>query len=76
LIVVPQPEAVMMIASSPSPSISAHPGIDIAARCLQRFVFLAHVMDQRAAAPLATGQNHFDVFARQKINRGLVDRRD
>jgi len=50
LIVVPQPEAVIRIASSPHLDLAA-PGIDIAARRCQRLLLLADMMTSAPQQP-------------------------
>ncbi len=67
---VPQPEAVIRIASR---SVERGPGVDIGARLRQRLVLAAHVMDQRAAAAGAVRQHHLDAVARQHADRRGVD---
>ena len=60
------------MASSPAPFDLASPCVDIVARLRQRFVLAAHVVDQRAAAAFAGGDDHFDAVTIEQTDGGFV----
>ena len=49
------------------------PRVDVGAREVPRLARPAHVMDERAAAAFALGEDHFDAEAAQEPHRGDVD---